>query len=83
MQTFPITFTVTASQAWALAQFVKRAGLSDYRVCAVDELESHLMLEAGEQLRRALAQEGYTRSSRSPSRETMSWALAPSAQAST
>jgi hypothetical protein len=36
MQTFPITFTVTDSQAWALAQFVKRAGLDDYRRCAVD-----------------------------------------------
>ena len=46
-------------QALALAQFLKRAGLNVYRQCAVDEQEAYAMQEAGDTLRRALAEQGY------------------------
>jgi hypothetical protein len=46
-------------QAWALAEFVKRAGYSDYRALAVDADEAHAMQDAAERLRAALAEAGY------------------------
>ena len=46
-------------QALALAQFLKRAGLDVYRQCAADEQEAYAMQEAGDTLRRALAEQGY------------------------
>lgn len=46
-------------QALALAQFLKRVGLDVYRQCAVDEQEAYAMQEAGDTLRRALAEQGY------------------------
>jgi hypothetical protein len=46
-------------EAWALAQFLKRAGFSDYRQLAVDEREAWDMLDAGEKMRRALAERGF------------------------
>jgi len=45
-------------QAWAFAEFLKRAGYSDYRPLAVDEQEARTMQEAGEALRAALAENG-------------------------
>jgi hypothetical protein len=44
--------------AWALAEFLKRAGYRDYRDLAADEQEAWDMLEAGERLRAALADKG-------------------------
>ena len=35
-------------QAWALAQFLKRAGIDHYRVLAADQEEAQLMYEAAE-----------------------------------
>ncbi len=35
--------TLPAWEAWALAEFVKRAGYSDYRTLAVDADEAHAM----------------------------------------
>ncbi|APW47583.1 DUF7706 family protein [Rhodoferax antarcticus] len=44
--------------ACALAQFLKRAGYSDYRALAASEQEAYAMLHAGECLRAALAEQG-------------------------
>ena len=46
------------AQAWALAQLLKRLGFSDCRALAQDEAQTYLMLQAAEQLRRALAEAG-------------------------
>lgn len=50
---------LTDDQALALAQFVKRAGLSDYRPLARDDDEAYLMRDAGDQVGRALAAAGF------------------------
>lgn len=57
-----ITFTVTLSeaQAWAFAQFLKRAGYSDYREKASSDDEAYLMQFAGENIRADLAASGVT-----------------------
>lgn len=44
--------------AWALAQFLKRAGYSDYRTLAASEQEACDIQEAGERIRTALAEQG-------------------------
>ncbi len=56
-----ITLTVTLGpdEALAFAQFLKRAGFSDYRVNAQDTDEAYTMLYAGEHIREALAEQGY------------------------
>ncbi len=45
-------------QAWALAEFLKRAGFSDYLQLAANESEAYAMRDAGAKLRDALAQAG-------------------------
>lgn len=47
------------AEALALAQFLKRVGLDDYRRLAVDADEAWAMLDAGERVRAALADAGY------------------------
>lgn len=59
METVTITAELTDAEAWAFAQFLKRAGWSDYKANAVDDDEARVMLEAGEKLRRALGEAGY------------------------
>jgi len=61
MQPPPITFelVLTDEQAWAFAEFLKRAGFDDYRRLAVDEDEAYVMRAAGEALRAQLAFAGY------------------------
>jgi hypothetical protein len=54
-----IDVDLTDDQIWALAQFLKRAGFSDYLRLAVDRDEARVMLDAGEKLRAALAELGY------------------------
>jgi hypothetical protein len=54
-----IDVDLTDDQLWALAQFLKRAGFSDYLGLAVDRDEARVMLDAGEKLRAALAELGY------------------------
>ncbi|CAM3144055.1 hypothetical protein [Janthinobacterium lividum] len=54
-----ITADLSPAQALALAQFLKRVGLDDYRSLAVDADEAWTMLDAGERLRAALAAAGY------------------------
>jgi hypothetical protein len=51
--------SLPAGEAWALAEFVKRAGYSDYRPLAVDADEATAMQDAAERLRIALAESGY------------------------
>jgi len=59
MSTVEITVTLTDSQAWQLAQFLKRACFSDYRSHATSEAEAYQMIDAGEHIRRVLAEQGY------------------------
>jgi hypothetical protein len=54
-----LNLTLSAQEAWALAEFVKRAGYSDYRALAVDAEEAHDMQDAAERLRTALADASY------------------------
>ncbi len=44
--------------AWAFAEFLKRAGHSDYRALAANEQEAFDMRDAGEKVRAALAARG-------------------------
>ena len=54
-----LAFYLTPAEALALAQFLKRVGVDDYRRLAVDRDEAWLMLDAGERVRAALAAAGY------------------------
>jgi len=54
-----ITVTLTDAEAWQLAQFLKRACFSDYRGHATSGAEAYQMIDAGERIRRALAEKGY------------------------
>lgn len=45
-------------EAWALAQFVKRAGWSEFRTCAVDDQEASEIRAAIDLLAKALADAG-------------------------
>ena len=51
---------MTEEQAAAFSQFLKRVGVSDYRNLSVDDQEAYAMQEAGEKIRRALGEAGYT-----------------------
>jgi hypothetical protein len=44
--------------AWALAQMLKRIGYSDCRALAEDDQQAYQMIQATEQVRRALADAG-------------------------
>lgn len=56
-----ITLTVELDdeQAWQFAQFLKRVGYDDYRQLSTDDSEARTMVEAGELIRKALAEAGY------------------------
>jgi hypothetical protein len=54
-----INVTLTNTQAWQLAQFLKRACFSDYRGHATSDDEAYHMIDAGERIRSALADQGY------------------------
>jgi len=54
-----IHLELSAELAWALAQLVKRISYSDCRSLAVDDRETQQMIEAINQLQRALAEAGY------------------------
>ena len=51
--------TVTPYEAWAFAQFLKRAGWDHYRRLALCDDEAYAMQALAERLRQALAQQGY------------------------
>ena len=59
MQTIEIHVTLTDAQAWEFAQFLKRACFRDYRSHATSDAEAYHMIDAGEHIRRALAEQGY------------------------
>ena len=59
MITVEITVTLSENEAWQFAQFLKRACFSDYRGHATSEAEAYQMIDAGEHIRRALANQGY------------------------
>jgi hypothetical protein len=54
-----ITVELTDVQAWQFAQFLKRACFSDYRGHATSDAEAYRMIDAGEHIRRALAEQSY------------------------
>jgi hypothetical protein len=54
-----ISVELTDTEAWNLAQFLKRVGFSDFRKNAQDEDEAYVMQQAAARLRTALAQAGY------------------------
>ncbi|BBB62269.1 hypothetical protein UNDKW_4014 [Undibacterium sp. KW1] len=53
-----ILLNLDEEQAWALAQFLKRAGYSDYRPLAANEQEAQDMQAAADRLRMSLAEQG-------------------------
>lgn len=53
-----VQIELNSDQAWALAQFLKRVGYSDYRSLAVNADEAYEMVDAGELVRKALAEFG-------------------------
>jgi hypothetical protein len=57
--TFELTVQITETQAWDLAQFLKRAGFSDFMSCAVDKDEAYRMIDAANAVRRALRDAGF------------------------
>jgi hypothetical protein len=61
MEPIPVALTLELSpgEAWALAEFVKRAGYSDYRALAANDTEASAMLAATERLRQALAEKDF------------------------
>lgn len=50
---------ITAAQAMALAQFVKRVGWNEIRVNAANDDEAYLMRDAISKLQDALSSNGY------------------------
>ena len=59
MKEVTIFVTLTDSEAWQYAQFLKRVCFSDYRQRATSEPEAYRMVDAGEKIRDALREEGY------------------------
>jgi hypothetical protein len=58
MDKIVIEVQLPLDQAWALAQFLKRAGYSNYRTLAASEQEAYEMLYAAQSVSAALAEEG-------------------------
>lgn len=54
-----VSMDLTDSQAWALAQFVKRVGWQEFRTCAVDDNEAYEIRSGVDALQKALANAGY------------------------
>lgn len=58
MSRIQITLELSSDEAWALCQFLKRAGYDQYRQVAYDDEEGNKMRCAGEIVRCALAEAG-------------------------
>jgi hypothetical protein len=54
-----ITVTLSDSEAWEYAQFLKRVCFSDYEQRATSQDEAYTMVGAGEKIREALREQGY------------------------
>ena len=61
MSRIQITLDLSSDEAWALAQFLKRAGHDYYRQLAMDNEEGNKMRSAGETVRCALVEASATR----------------------
>jgi hypothetical protein len=59
MKTVEIKVVLTDAQAWDFAQFLKRVCFSEYRNNATSDDEAYRMRDADEQIRSALAENGY------------------------
>ena len=55
-----ITLEITEQEAEAFSEFLKRIGLSDYQAKAQTTLEAYQMQDAGEKIRKALAEYGFS-----------------------
>jgi hypothetical protein len=51
--------TLTGAQAWDFAPFLSGVCFSEYRNNTTSDAEAHHMRDAGEQIRTALAEQGY------------------------
>ncbi len=51
---------LSESEAWDLAQFLKRVGFDQFFVNAQDEDEAYRMMFAAEKVRKVLAEAGYS-----------------------
>lgn len=60
MKTIEINVILTDSQAWEFSKFMKRISFSDYRNNATSNEAAYEMVAAGERIREALAQQGYS-----------------------
>jgi hypothetical protein len=60
MKTVTINVELTDAEAWQFAQFLKRAGFSDYRTNASNDDEAYVMRDAGGKIQDALAKQGYS-----------------------
>jgi hypothetical protein len=56
--TVKISVELSEAEAWAFAQFLKRAGHGDYRGFTRDDEEAYQMLYAAEKVRASLAEAG-------------------------
>jgi hypothetical protein len=59
MKEITIAVTLTESEAWQYAQFLKRVCFSHYRASAANDGEAYTMVYAGEKIREALREQGY------------------------
>ena len=50
---------LSREQAWAFAEFLKRVAVDDYHRLAVNLDEAYAMQDAGDAIRRTLAEQGY------------------------
>ena len=58
-QRFELTVQITETQAHHAAQFLKRAGWTEYRACAVDNEEAYAIRDALDAIQRALRDAGF------------------------
>jgi hypothetical protein len=58
-KTITLRVELTATEAENLAQYLKRAGVSDYRAKARDDEEAYAMRDAAERVADALSSAGY------------------------
>ena len=56
---FEHTVQLTEDQAMHVAEFLKRCGWTEWRACAVDDVEAYGIREGLEQVRRALRDAGF------------------------
>lgn len=58
-KTITLTVEMNDEQAWQFAQFLKRISWHDYRELSTSDDEARTMIEAGELVRKALAEAGF------------------------